>query len=117
MTLDSLSNIERQQHILQFLNKQQRISVIEICEMFSISEATARRDLDILTDQNYIRRVHGGAISLREAPPEPPILQRESKQTDEKKRIGIIAAQLIQDWRDDIFGFWHDSVRSGKRVT
>lgn len=36
MTLDSLSSIERQQQILQFLGRQQRISVTEIYEMFSI---------------------------------------------------------------------------------
>jgi hypothetical protein len=36
MTLDSLSSIERQQQILQFLGRQQRTSVTEIYEMFSI---------------------------------------------------------------------------------
>jgi len=36
MTLDSLSSIERQQQILQFLGRQQHISVTEIYEMFSI---------------------------------------------------------------------------------
>ena len=36
MTLDSLSSIERQQQILQFLRRQQRTSVTEIYEMFSI---------------------------------------------------------------------------------
>jgi DeoR family transcriptional regulator, aga operon transcriptional repressor len=65
--------------------------------MFSISEATARRDLEVLTEQNYIRRVHGGAISLKQAPPEPPILQRETEQAEEKKRIGEVTAQLIED--------------------
>ncbi len=52
MTLDSLSSIERQQNILAYLSKQKRISVSEICEMFAVSEATARRDLEVLTDQN-----------------------------------------------------------------
>lgn len=97
MTLESLSSIERQQQILKFLNKQQRISVVEICELFSVSEATARRDLEMLSEQNFIQRVHGGAISLQQAPPESPILQREIVQAEEKKRIGKAAARLIQD--------------------
>lgn len=104
MTIESISNFERQQRILQFLNQQERISVVEICEMFSISEATARRDLEVLTDQNYIRRVHGGAISLKQAPPESPILQRESKQAEEKKRIGKAAARLIQNGQTIFLG-------------
>lgn len=97
MTLDSLSSIERQQNILSYLSKQKRISVAEICEMFAVSEATARRDLEVLTDQNHLQRVHGGAISLRQAPPELPILQRELEQADEKKAIGLQAASLVED--------------------
>jgi DeoR family transcriptional regulator, aga operon transcriptional repressor len=97
MNQDSFSNVERQQKILEFLNRQQRISVIDICKMFSISEATARRDLEVLTEQNHLQRVHGGAISLKEAPPELPILQRESTESDEKKRIGLAAASMVND--------------------
>jgi DeoR family transcriptional regulator of aga operon len=95
MTSDSLSSIERQQKILHYLTRQQRISVADICGMFSISEATARRDLEVLTEQNNLQRVHGGAISLNQATPELPIIQRESEQEDEKKWIGKAAASLI----------------------
>lgn len=97
MTLDSLSNTERQLQIIQYLSCQQRISVAEICGKFSVSEATARRDLDVLDEQGTIRRIHGGAISINQAPPELPILQRESEQADEKSRIGQAAANLIQN--------------------
>jgi DeoR/GlpR family transcriptional regulator of sugar metabolism len=97
MTLDSLSSIERQQKILEFLSRQQRISVAEICEMFTVSEATARRDLEVLTDENHLQRVHGGAISLKQAPPEPPILQRGFEHAGEKQKIAFAAANLVQD--------------------
>ncbi len=97
MNQDSFSNVERQQKILEFLNRQQRISVIDICKMFSISEATARRDLEVLTEQNDLQRVHGGAISLKETPPKLPIFQRESSESDEKKRIGSAAANMVHD--------------------
>jgi DeoR family transcriptional regulator, aga operon transcriptional repressor len=97
MNQDTFSNVERQQKILEFLNRQQRISVVDICRMFSISEATARRDLEVLTEQNHLQRVHGGAISLKEAPPELPMLQRESTESEEKKRIGQAAAALVHD--------------------
>jgi DeoR/GlpR family transcriptional regulator of sugar metabolism len=97
MTLETLSNSERQQQIVRLLGRQQRLSVTEICEQFSISEATARRDLESLADQGKLQRVHGGAILVEQAPPELPILQRESEQAGEKQRIGQAAAALVQD--------------------
>lgn len=92
-----LSSLERQQQILQQLGQSQRLSVAEICALFSVSEATARRDLEALAEQGKLQRVHGGAIVLTPAPPEAPILQRQAEQTEEKRRIGQAAAALVQD--------------------
>ncbi len=97
MSLDSLSGLERQQQILRLLGRQQRLSVLDICEQFSISEATARRDLEALESEGKLQRVHGGAIPIDQAPPELPILEREGEQPDEKKRIGRATAELIAD--------------------
>ncbi len=41
--------------------------------------------------------MHGGAIPVEQAPPELPILERETEQPDEKMRIGSAAANLIAD--------------------
>lgn len=76
------------------------MSVEEVCTAFSISPATARRDLDRLAEQGKIQRVHGGAIALpgeedREAP--MPRLARAASQAEEKARIGAAAAALIRD--------------------
>ncbi|EKD87641.1 MAG: DeoR family transcriptional regulator [uncultured bacterium] len=97
MSLEPLYNVERQERILQLLNEKKRISVDEICELFSISKATARRDLEVLTEQKSVSRVHGGAVSLKTAPPESPFLQRETAQAEEKKSIGKACAQLVQN--------------------
>ena len=97
MALEFLSGTERQQQILRSLGRQKRISVGEICEQFSVSEATARRDLESLAEQGKLQRVHGGAIPVEQAPPELPILERESEQPDEKMHIGSAAAHLIID--------------------
>ena len=88
---------ERQKQILSLLTRQGRLSVGEIVEQFSISEATARRDLETLASQGKVQRVHGGVIAIEEAPPELPILDRENEQPDEKKRIGRAAAELVND--------------------
>jgi DeoR family transcriptional regulator of aga operon len=92
-----LSSLERQNQIAQFLLRNQRISIAEICEKFSVSEATARRDMETLASEGKIQRVHGGAIALTQTPPELPILQRQNEQPQEKLRIGQAAAALVQE--------------------
>ena len=94
---DTLSSYERQRELARLLERTGRLSVAQICEQFSISEATARRDLEALSEQGLIQRVHGGAILIRQAAPEEPILSRSREQESEKERIGRAAAALMQD--------------------
>lgn len=89
-------------HIERFIIQRQHVSIADICEVFGISEATARRDLDHIASTGSIQRVHGGAIANNEAPPEPPVLQRSAWQQREKQRIGALAATLI-DAGDTVF--------------
>jgi DeoR/GlpR family transcriptional regulator of sugar metabolism len=93
---------ERQKQILSRLGRQGRLSVAEIVEQFSISEATARRDLEMLASQGKVQRVHGGVIALEQAPPELPILERKNEQAEEKERIGRTAAGLVGE-RETVF--------------
>lgn len=92
-----ISTEERQSNIVALLSRQGRLSVAEIVEQFRVSEATARRDLEALAERGKIQRVHGGALSVKEAPPELPILQREQEQFFEKQHIGQAAAALARD--------------------
>ena len=88
---------ERQKLILSMLTRRGRLSVAEIVRQFSISEATARRDLGYLASRGKAQRVHGGVIAIEQAPPELPILERTSEEADEKGRIGRAAAERIAD--------------------
>ena len=94
---DFVPTPERQKQILSLLTRQQRLSVAEIVAQFAISEATARRDLESLASQGKVQRVHGGVIAVEQAPPELPILERESEQLDEKIRIARAASDLVFD--------------------
>jgi DeoR family transcriptional regulator of aga operon len=94
---NSISSVERQRKILAALQQSERLSVADICKQFSVSEATARRDLEALTGQGRIRRVHGGAILPEQAPPELPILQRQDEEHEAKARIGRAAANLLSN--------------------
>jgi DeoR/GlpR family transcriptional regulator of sugar metabolism len=92
-----LSNVERQEALTRLLERQGRLTVAQICAEYSISEATARRDLEALAGQRLLQRVHGGAIRVRRATPEMPLLDRRHEQEEEKRRIGLAAARLVLD--------------------
>jgi len=93
---DTLSSYERQRELTRLVERTGRLSVAQVCEQFGVSEATARRDLEALSEQGLIQRVHGGAILVRQAAPEEPILSRSCEQESEKERIGRAAAALVQ---------------------
>jgi len=97
METNFVSGTDRRLQILQLVERQQRISIANICEQYAVSEATARRDLETLAAEGKVQRVHGGAIALIQAPPELPILQRQHEQTQEKRSIGQAAAELVRD--------------------
>lgn len=88
---------ERDRRILEILHKSSRVRVAELSAWLGVSEATIRRDLDKLHELGKVRRIHGGAISVERAAPEPPVLQRAGENAEEKSRIGRAAAALIQD--------------------
>lgn len=88
---------ERHRQILALLQRRRRLSVSEIVRRFSVSQATARRDLQAIAADGRARRVHGGVLAVESAPPEPPILERSREQSVEKARIGRAAAALIAD--------------------
>ena len=90
-----LSAAERREHILGLIARDRRISVSGASQAFSISEATARRDLEHLARRGLIQRIHGGAIAIRRATPESPLLERGRDQALEKERIGQAAAGLV----------------------
>ena len=93
----TFSRLERRERLLQFVETRERVTIIEICEEFLVSPATARRDLEALELSGHLRRFHGGALTVKSAPPEPPFIERSAMQQAEKQRIGLAAAALIRD--------------------
>lgn len=91
-----ISGVERQRRLLEYIRQNGRVSVQQIASSFLVSLATARRDLNDLAGQGRIQRVHGGAV-LPSDVLEPPVIQREDQQMDEKKRIAAAAAEFVRD--------------------
>ncbi|QES87823.1 DeoR/GlpR family DNA-binding transcription regulator [Rhizosphaericola mali] len=54
---------ERQYYILQQLNIHNKVLVTDLCLQMNVSEDTVRRDLQELSDNGKLLKVHGGALS------------------------------------------------------
>ena len=88
---------ERHRLILDTVSQEGKITVPEICEMFDVSEMTARRDLRMLDRKGLLRRVHGGAVSSLGRSYEPPFNIRMSQAHEAKIAIGKAAAGMVVD--------------------
>lgn len=81
--------------ILEFLEKNNRISVEQICSLFDVSRDTARRDLVRLEEEKSIVRTRGGAILPSVHHEVKNYSHRLKTVSEEKKIIGKKAASLI----------------------
>ncbi|MBN1260524.1 MAG: DeoR/GlpR transcriptional regulator [Anaerolineae bacterium] len=96
-TNETLLKIERHDRIKQLVDDRGSVTVQELSQLYEVSEATIRRDLEDLDRRGAVRRTHGGAVKAEKAPKEPPIIQRIGDRPAEKERIGRAAVDLIQD--------------------
>ena len=76
----------------------------ELCEMFSISMQTLRRDLKVLEERGSISKVYGGVLSKdsQVATSIPSLHERLNNAEQEKMKIGKTAASLVEE-NDVIF--------------
>ncbi len=89
---------ERQLRIRQMLESRDFIDSETLGRELDASESSVRRDLDILEQEGVLRRVYGGAVSVQVPPTRAFDYAVESvRLSDEKSRIGRLAAGLIED--------------------
>ena len=88
---------ERRQRIIEDIETSGIAAVRDLAQRFEVSHITIMRDLQELEQEGLIRRVHGGAVSVRGAGYEPPFMARESQLSPEKKRIAGKAVEMIAD--------------------
>jgi DeoR family transcriptional regulator, aga operon transcriptional repressor len=88
----------RRGQIMTYLKQHGRISIQELVEQFGCSEATARRDLDLLEKKSGLIRTIGGAIF--EGFPvmkESSFTERSQRLWSEKEAIAAKAMELIEE--------------------
>ncbi len=91
--------IQRQAKILQLIHKRGFIQNEELAKILGVTQATIRRDLKSLRQQNLIRLDHGGAydVALMEGSSEPLYETKAYINIDRKRLIGQAAAQMVED--------------------
>lgn len=92
----------RADEILRELHNKGNVSLDELIEGLGTSAASVRRDLAKLERKGLVRRTHGGAALIEPLLYEPfrydSLFQnREQHRAAEKRRIGLAAAELIQE--------------------
>src|SRR6478672_12807288 len=80
--------------ILQRLNESGSVGVAELAEQLNVSEASVRRDLHRLEQQNLLTRTHGGAVSSGVLY-ELPMRYRGGQRHDAKRAIAKYAVGLL----------------------
>lgn len=90
---------ERYQAILNLLNERNAVTVAELTQLLNTSESTIRRDLASLDEMGKLKKVFGGATSIKQTSGvfEHAVSSRELVMSEEKNAIALYAAKLIND--------------------
>ena len=83
--------------IREYVASHQIIRSVDLSTLLDVSEATVRRDLEVLESQGILERTHGGAIFSQQLQGEPAYSHSAQLNAEEKLRIGAAAAALVED--------------------
>jgi len=89
--------IPRQEQILELLERDRVVEVSKLSAALGVSTVTIRSDLDALERRQLLRRIRGGAMSVRPARFERPLDLPSQSFGTEKERIGATAARMVRD--------------------
>lgn len=95
--MPSLKATERHQQIIDQLNLTGRLDVSELSDLLGVSTVTIRTDLLFLEKNQILRRIRGGAITVRPSRYERPLDIEATQRNAEKKAIASLAAGMIHD--------------------
>jgi DeoR/GlpR family transcriptional regulator of sugar metabolism len=89
---------QRQARILEEVQRRGAVRVSELATLLGVSDMTIRRDLDLLSGQGLLDKVHGGATagSLPLSTDEPGFEAKWGRQQAEKEAIAQAAAGYVR---------------------
>ncbi len=86
----------RHENIITLVKNHGFVTVEEMAKQFNVTPQTIRRDINFLDAQGYVSRYHGGA-GLSVSTENVAYTHRKSILSDEKKKIALAVAGMIQD--------------------
>jgi DeoR family transcriptional regulator, aga operon transcriptional repressor len=95
--MDGLMAEERRTQIMQIVRGEGRVRVNDLVNRFGTSAVTVRNDLNELHQRGLVLRSHGGAVIPDTILRESPVHERLKAHAEQKRRIGAMAATLIND--------------------
>lgn len=95
--LSGLIPAERKLRIQKIIRAQGVVRVSKLSSLLNVSQITIRRDLEQLEEEGFLERTHGGALLNQPLRLEPPFIEKDNINRDEKQRIGRAAAALVED--------------------
>lgn len=88
--------MKRHQAILDLLEKENYVSVQQLCDLFKVSAVTIRKDLKLLEDKGLLFRTHGGATVENPYINDRHVSEKEKLHVSEKEAIAKAAVKLIK---------------------
>src|SRR6202453_3748063 len=108
---------QRIHKVQELFAREEFVNFEDLCEKFSASKSSIRRDLIELEGKGVLRRVHGGAISLQVRDEGLDFNRLSVSYHDEKTRIGRMGASLVQDRETVILGGGSSVVEVARNLT
>lgn len=87
----------RRDGILEKVNRDGKVKVVQLAEIFNISEVTIRNDLTEMEQEGLLRRIRGGAVSTKKSYYDMSLNDRMEVHKDEKINIAKMIADMIAD--------------------
>lgn len=84
----------RQKELMKLLKIDNMMSIFDLSQKLNSSMMTIRRDLDNLEKTGIVKKVHGGALLIKNEI-QPPFYDRVEELNNEKDRIGRKAGELV----------------------
>lgn len=89
---------ERRQRIIEALEQSKTVSIVELSKLCAVSRMTIRRDLEVLEQEQYLKRTRGGAMRIEVTAKEPRFETKQIQNAALKNTLARYAAEhLVAD--------------------
>lgn len=98
MTINQfISTVERRRIITEELHKNKQVDILQLKNLFNVSEVTLRKDLRYLENKNILIRSRGGAMISVKVGEDLSVKKRKVLNLQQKKLIALAALSLIRE--------------------